>query len=176
MMTAAIMAVFLIGAAALQAALPAVAWLGHARFPLLPAVALYFALHRKAGTALAAAFLAGFLQDALSPIHLGYSSACFGAMGIAVNRFRTLVIVDSPVTPAVFGFVAGVLVALALYALAVKGDAATYSWGDVLWKSMGQGVTGMVATPLVFGLLRLADGLVGNVRAHEDIGEIDWSI
>ena len=176
MMTVVIMAVFLIGAAALQAALPVVTWLGQASVPLLPAVALYFALHRRAGTALVAAFLAGFVQDILSPIHLGYSSACFCAIGLVANRFRTFVIVDSPVTPAVFGLMAGTLVTPVLYALAVRGAVATYSWDQVLLKSLGQGVAGMVATPLLFGLLRIADGLVGNVRAHEDIGEIDWSI
>jgi rod shape-determining protein MreD len=176
MMTAVIMAVFLIGAAALQAALPAVTWLGQARLPLLPAVALYFALHRRAGTALVAAFLAGFLQDVLSPIHLGYSSACLCAIGIVANRFRTFVIADSAVTPAVFGLLAGILLTPALYVLAVKGNVATYSWDQVVLRSLGQGVAGMAATPLLFGLLRLADGLVGNVRAHEDIGEIDWSI
>ena len=176
MSTAIILVLFLVASAAVQGLLPVVTWLGQAPFPLLLSAVLYYALHRGAGVALAAGFLAGLLQDALSPTHLGFSSLCFCAVGWGANRFRSLVIADSPLTPAFFGLVAGTLVTLALYLLGVRGDVVAYPWGRVALKSLGQGVTALISTPIVFGLLRLSDTLVGNVRTHEDIAEIDWSI
>jgi len=167
-MTWVIMVFSLLVAAFLQMALPGCAWLGQARFPFLLAVVVYYALSRGTGVMLVAAFLAGMLQDALSPIPLGYSGACFALAGLIIGRFRRTVMLDSAVTPIFFGAVVGLCVPLALYALMARDGIVAWPVGRLLVKVLGTGALGMVTTLAVFAGIGRLDRLVGLVEVVED--------
>jgi len=164
MMNWVIMAFVLVGGVLLQAVLPSPAVLGQAKVPILVAVILYYALNRGIGTMLAAAFAAGLLHDALSPMPLGYSVLVFAAAGWVASRFRDLVMTDSIVTAAFFGAVAGAATTLMYYLLLLRDGllACTVAWAGL--KALGTGLLCMISTPVVFAVVGRLDRLVGNVE------------
>lgn len=169
MMTWLVMVLILIGSAVMQTVLPAFAFLGQAKFPFLLAVVLYYALNWNTTMMLIAAFFAGFLYDVLSPVPLGYSALCFCAIGWIVARFRNLILMDSVVTPAFFGGVAGVGFALGLYVLLAKDGLVVYPASWVVLKAVGTGILGMICTPVIFHLAGGLDRIVGNADVKESI-------
>lgn len=162
-----------IGGAVLQAHLPAHTFLGQARFPFLLAVVLYYALNRDAGIMLACAFLAGFIQDALSLIPLGYSSACFSVAGWIAGRFRKMVITESPITSAFFGGTGALAVTLVFYLLLSGGELVDCSVGWAVWKAAGAGILGALCAPLVFFTVGGLDRLAGNVAIKESLDDVE---
>lgn len=168
-MTWVIMIFVLIVAAVVQTLLPGHVLLGQAKFPLLLAVVLYYALNRETSTMAAAAFLAGLLQDALSPIPLGYSAFCFCVVGWGAGRFRDLVITESLITQVFFGAVAGVIVTVILYLLLLQGGLVACSASWVVLKAVGTGVLSMLCTPVMFRVTNELDRLVGNVRIGAEV-------
>jgi len=155
-------------AALAQALLPGWAWLGQARFPFLLSAVLYYALHHEAGTALAAACLAGLLQDALSPLPLGYSILCFGAVGLAVNGFRRLVVAEALPTHLLFGSLAAAAATLALWVMLAAADLSVCPPRRALLKALGAAVLGLAAAPAVFAVAGRLDRLVGNLPEGEE--------
>lgn len=175
-MTMVVMLLLLGVGAYLQMLLPGLVVLGQARLPLLMAIVLYFSLTRETDVMLAAAFLAGWLQDSLSGIPLGYSMALFCVIGFVAGRFRTLVVSDAPVTQFVFGAVAGAVLNLGLYVLLVRDGLLVYPGARLVLRTAGAGITGAVATYLTFAAGSSLDGLFRNVHRHENFGEIEWSV
>ena len=116
-MTWIVMAFVLLCTAVMQTLLPGYAFLGHAKFPLLLMVVLYYALNREIYVMLIAGFAAGFIHDSFGLMPLGYSSACFCVIGFIAGCFRKLVMADSLVAPVFFGALAGVTTAASFYAL-----------------------------------------------------------
>ena len=171
-MTWVIMIVVLTGGAVVQTLLPATIFLGEAKCPFLLAGVLYYALNRETNVMLAAAFWAGFLQDALSPIPLGYSSFCFCVVGWAASRFRNLVIIESSVTQVFFGGMSGIIVTIILYVLLVKEGLITHPAGHIMLKTAGTGILAMICTPIMFALTGRLDHLVGNVRIGVEVEEM----
>jgi rod shape-determining protein MreD len=148
----------LIATAALQMTVPSVRVLADAKFPLLLAVVLYYALTRPRGPAMAIAFWAGLLADSLGPMPLGYSAVCFCVATLAAGVFRGFVFEDTWITPAVFGLTAGGVVAAGFYLLLMNQD----GFGEVSgwWlttKIAGTAVLGIVATPVMFMVARGMD-------------------
>lgn len=167
MMTFIVLVIALLGAALLQVQLPASALLGEARVPFLMAVVLYYGLTRGTVLVLATGLAAGFLQDTLSRIPLGYSSFCFCLAGWVANRFRRLVLLDSWLTPAFFGAAAGFLLTLFLYALLRNAEAVVYPAGRALVKALGTAALAAVTAPLVFRTLAWVESILGIARTEE---------
>jgi rod shape-determining protein MreD len=172
-MTWVIMACVLVLSALLQSMLPAFSFLGQAKFPLLLAVVVYYALNREMTVMLVAAFAAGFIHDALSPIPLGYTAFCFCVVGWIVSRFRNLVLTDSGITPVLFGSVAAGCVTLALYVLLRHNNLILPSPGHVVLRIAGSATLGLICTPAMFLVTGLLDRLVGNVEVKESIDGIE---
>lgn len=175
-MTSIVILILLLVGGFAQLVLPGFAVLGQAKFPFLLAVVLYFSLTRKINVMLATAFFAGLLQDALSPVPLGQSIVLFCLLGFGVGRFRQLVLLDSPVTQLFFGFVAGCAMAVGQYGMLRHAGLVVYPLGRLAWRCVGQGLTGGIATWLVFLAAGPLDRMLGNVERHPDIGEIEWSV
>jgi len=172
MMTWVVMVFVLLSASVAQALLPGWPWLGQAKFPFLLAAVLYYALNYGPGVTVTAAFLAGLLQDALSPIPLGYSTFCFSIAGLMVGGVRKLVIAEALPTHLLFGAVGAAAVSLGLWGLLTAADVATCTvrWG--LLKAAGSALLGMVAAPVVFAVAGRFDRIVGNVgpgAAEEEV-------
>lgn len=148
----------LVVTAALQMTVPSVRMLADAKFPLMLAVVLYYALTRPRGPAMAIAFWAGLLADTLGPMPLGYSAVCFCVVTLAAGMFRSFVFEDTWITPAVFGLTAAAVVAIGFYLLLMRQE----GFQDVSgwWLTMkiaGTAVLGIVATPLMFLVARSMD-------------------
>lgn len=173
-MTYIVMAIVLVGGALLQVTLPAHACLGHVKVPFLLAAVLYYALSRDMPTMLVAAFAAGLLQDALTPVMpLGNSVLTFCIVGSGVGLFRKMVLTESLMTSATFGAAGAAATIVILYILLLKQGAVVCPAGKVALKTVSAGVLGMLCAPFVFAFARKLDGLVGNVELRESIDGLD---
>ena len=177
MMTGVVMLFSALAAGFMQGLLPGPAWLGQARWPLLLGVVLYYALQRNTVTMLTAAVLAGFVQDALSAVPLGYSACAFVAVGWGAAHFRQLVLSEALVTQAFFGLTGSALANLLIYLLLRKDALVVLSAGQVVLKLAGTAMLGVVSTPLIFNLAGRLDRLAGNIDTAKDVegtdGELD---
>ncbi len=144
------MVMVMIGATLLQALLPGFAVLGHARFPVLLGVVLYYALHHKLWIVIAAAFTAGMLQDGLGFVPLGYSSILFCIVALVAARYRQLVLSDAAITAIFFGGIASFMVSFALYLLLKTGGYISCSGTTALVRILGSGLLGTITVPVVF--------------------------
>jgi rod shape-determining protein MreD len=167
------MALAVAAAGFLQAMFPPVRIFGQAKAPLLLSLSLYYALSRPAGVAMAAAFLAGFLQDALSFVPLGYSAFCFAIVAAVAGRFRKTVLTEAVVTPVFFGAIAGAAATLGLYVLLYRSDLACWPAGRLLAKTAGAGILGAACAPAVFALAGRLDRLVGLAREVEEFDGLE---
>ncbi len=168
-MTYLVMGVILIVCTVLQIQMPGYAVLGGAKIPFLLSVCLYYSLTRETGVMLAAAFCAGFLQDSLSEIPLGYSAFLFCLLGWAVSRFRNFVVSESFVTPTFFGGVASLIFTISIYMWLAADGLVSFGAGRLFMRFVGAGFLGMICAPVVFFLTRKLDQLVGNVEFNEEI-------
>ena len=168
-MTWLVLVLVLVGAAVMQTVLPGYALLGQTKFPFLLAVVLYYALNWNTTGMMVAAFLAGFLQDSLSPIPLGYSAFCFCVAGWIAGRFRKVVLTDSVVTQIFFGAAAGAGVSLRLYILRAKDALVSCSPQRVVLRTLTSGMLGMVCTPVACFAAGWLDRVVGNVELEETL-------
>lgn len=75
-------------AAALQAHMPTLWWLGGVHAELLPALVVYAALTMHRGRALLLALVAGMTQDALSAAPFGISALAYGIAAIVITSLR----------------------------------------------------------------------------------------
>ena len=171
-MTYIVMAIFIIIGATLQSVSPAFSILGMAKFPILLSIAIYYALNRDTTSMLAAAAITGFVHDALSLTHPGYSSLTFIITGWIISRYRGLVMEDSFMTPVVFGAIGGGMVTF-MQSLLLLHDKLIPS--QFLWISLH--ITGVAAlcaiiTPITFILIRFVDKAVNNIKTQEKQSEL----
>jgi len=75
-------------AAALQARLPTMWWLGGLRLELLPALVAYGALTFRRSGLLLLALCAGFMQDSLSAAPFGMTALIYGIVAIVMTGMR----------------------------------------------------------------------------------------
>jgi rod shape-determining protein MreD len=152
-----IMAFSLFVAGMIQAA----PWLSIAKPPALLGVVLYYALTRERRRMLVAAVAGGFIQDALGMSPIGYSSVCFGLIGLIVNHFRNLLFTLRMVTHIVVGAVAagagtlclGILLSSAGH---IAGDSTLF-----LSRILAATALGAVTVPLVFRFVDFLDTRLG---------------
>lgn len=166
-MTVAVMALLLLVSALLQSLTPAVAFLASAKMPFLLAVPIYYALTHGRGMVVAAAILAGLMQDSLSLLPIGYSALCFVMAGLAIHHSRESLFRDSPFTVSALGGGAAALETLVMYGMLRMGtEAAPVPLWWLGLKMGGHALLGMVVTPVVWLLASLAERHVGVV--HEE--------
>lgn len=155
-----LMSLVLVMATLLQAHLPGVVYLGGARWPILCAVVLYYALNHRRTAGLVAGLAAGLLLDMLSLVPAGYSVLFFCVMAMVAGRYRRLVLPEAAVTAAFFGGVSGLLYAALLYGVLAQGGLQGGAPVLVLARVMGGALTGALAAPVVFLVMaRLHRGL-----------------
>jgi len=87
-MNAILAVITLLIAAALQARLPTMWWLGGVRLELFPGLVAYGALTLRRGGALLLALGAGFLQDSLSASPFGMTAVIYGIAAIMLAGMR----------------------------------------------------------------------------------------
>jgi rod shape-determining protein MreD len=144
---------------------PGIAFLAGAKVPYLLAVVVYYALTRPWSVSLMIALWAGLMIDVLSPVPLGYSSACFAGVAFAVGCFRNLVFDDTMITPAFFGGVASLVVTTVIYVLLVNwGDYAPPATGWIIVKTIATAAVGSLVTPLVFVVARSMDHVLWGLK------------
>lgn len=155
-----LMALMLLLATLLQAHLPGVVFLGGARWPILCAVVLYYALNHRRTAGLVAGLVAGLLMDMLSLVPAGFSVLLFCVMAMVAGRYRRLVLPEAAVTAAFFGGVSGLLYAALLYGVLAPGGLQGCPPVLALARVVGGALTGALAAPVVFLVLaRLHRGL-----------------
>jgi len=168
-----VMTFMLVAAAILQTILPPIFYLGQVKFPFLLAVALYYALNRETHMTLVASFFAGFFQDIMSPIPLGFSVFWFCVIGFVASRFRRLVLTETPMTPALFGAAGTVVASIGLFVLMARESLVFCPFWKLMWKLVGSCVVGALCTPLVFSVAGRMDRLAGNIEIQESMDEIE---
>ncbi|MBA4388688.1 MAG: rod shape-determining protein MreD [Verrucomicrobia bacterium] len=172
-MTWLVMSLVLAAGALLQVQIPAPAVLGQVKWPFLMSVVIYYALSREFDVMLIAAFSAGLLQDAMSPIPLGYSVFCFVVAAWILHNLRNLMLTDSLLTMAVSGGVAGLVISIGMYFLLFNEGLLACGAGAVFLKFLGATVTGLICAPPVFLLTGAFDRKMGNVEARGDIDDVE---
>jgi rod shape-determining protein MreD len=172
MMTWVIMLLAVTAAGVLQTELPAFAWLGQAKPPVLLGIVLYYALQRTRLVMAVAALAAGLMQDVLSPLPLGASACGFGLAGWYVSRFRRVVLTESMLTQGFFGLVAGMGFNLVLYGILQLEGRIGIPVRRVVLKTIGMGGLGLICTPIVCFLLGKLDLVVGNITMAAEVEEI----
>ena len=159
----------LVCGAVLQAVIPTGAVLGGARVPVLQGLVIYYALMRPQGAALRAAMLAGFFQDALCMIPLGYSSFAFCISAWLVNRIREEVFVHHWTTHMLFGALANTGVTIFLFVLLTQGGSLVMNMHALMLKVFGVAIMGAVVVPFVFRAAMALDTKLGLVNLRESI-------
>lgn len=154
----------LLAGAALQSFFPAVSWLGYANVPVLCAIAIYYTLFRGGATMLAAALLAGLFQDSLTLIPIGYSSFVLAAGCLVIERYRDVMILQSPLTHMVLTAALNGAMTLLLTVLLVRGGLIEWQPWWLLLKVPGAIVLGLVTGPLVIGLIQTLEEKLGLIE------------
>lgn len=151
----------LVVASIAQALLPASAWFGLAKAPILLGTVVYYAFTRNRNQMLMVAVLAGVLQDALGMIPLGFSSACFVLVGLLVHGFRDSVFVFRVVTHFVVGALASGLVTGLLALLLWRNGLIELPPTWMMQKLVGATLLGAFFVPVVFQLIEQLDLRLG---------------
>lgn len=167
-MTAAIMIFLLLVGALIQGLIPAAAWLGLSKPPILQAVALYYALIYPRGMAVTAAILAGVIQDTMSLFPVGTSSLCLVVFTLFVVQTRETMFRDSFLTVAVLGASMAAFTTFGLYGmLSLNSLAADMPLWWVALKAGGNALLGLMVAPLVWWMADTLERHVGLTRAEE---------
>lgn len=167
-MTAAIMVFLLLAGALLQSVMPAAAFLGLSKPPILASVALYYALVHSRGMAVTAAILAGVVQDSLSLFPVGTSALCLVVFGLLVVETRETMFRDSLFTVAVLGAASAAFTTLGLYGmLSLNSLAADIPPWWVVLKTGGNALLGLGAAPIVWWMTSTLEHHVGLTAADE---------
>lgn len=149
----------------LQAALPAWRYMGQPAFPILLGVVLYAALNKKARYFVAAAILAGLVEDALSLAPLGYSSCSLLAAGTLAVLVRKEFFADRATTTSWVGALCAATATGTLALLLRSKGFVALTGREMLWRMAGSAVLAAVLVPLLFALMR---GLERRLGTWED--------
>ncbi|MCX7591894.1 MAG: hypothetical protein N2255_09745 [Kiritimatiellae bacterium] len=158
-MTILLVVLFTVMAAIAQSQLPTPAFLGHVKWPCLPAVVLYFALHRNLDVAVTVAILAGMMQDALGLMPLGLSVLCFVFVAMVTARFRNVVMPDAVLTTTIFGALTCTIWVIVCYAV-LRSRGWYWPFSRLLSMLLGTTVLGAITTPVFHRLIGGLDRLV----------------
>lgn len=144
-----LMGMAILTGALLQAHLPGIVFFGGIRPPVLCGIVLYYALNHRGSAGVISAFLAGLVLDTLSFVPLGYSVLLYCVMAFVVGRYRKLVLPEAMITAAFFGGLAGLLYPTVIFGLLIREGMAADHLISVIARIVGNGLLGMVTTPVV---------------------------
>jgi rod shape-determining protein MreD len=136
-------------------------WLPIAKPPALLGVVIYYALVRDRRMMLIAAVAGGFIQDALGMGPIGYSSACFGVIGLVVNHFRNLLFTLRAVTHIIIGAVAAGAASLFLGIMLSTGGHIVFDSALFLSRILATTALGAITVPLIFRFVDYLDARLG---------------
>lgn len=153
--------------AVLQASLPALGWMAHARIPFMVGIVVYYALLHTRGTMLVAAFAAGLLDDSLGLMPLGYSTFAYIVVGLACQSYRDVVIPRQWTTQAVFGASANAGALFLNFALLAKDDLISVGFLNFLLRLIVAAISGFIAIPLIFMFIDWLNRNVGITEWEE---------
>ena len=160
-MTLLMLLFWLIAGGTLQAALPAWRHMGQPAFPVLLGVVLYAAVNKKARYFVAASLLAGLVEDSLSLAPLGYSACAFLAAGGLALLLRKEFFADKAHVVSWFGAL-GAATATGTMALLLRTKGlVALSGAAIFWRMAGSAVLAAVLIPLLFGLIRGLERVLG---------------
>ncbi len=160
-MTLLMLLFWLIVGGTLQAAVPAWRHMGQPAFPFLLGVVLYVAVNKKARYFVAVALLAGLVEDSLSLAPLGCSACAFLVAGGLALLLRADFFADKASTAMWFGALcASASTGTMALLLKMKGLVGL-SGGEIFWRMAGSAVLGAVLVPLLFGMIRGMERVLG---------------
>jgi len=155
--------------AALQTILPRPAILGSNEWPILIGMTLCIALKSTRSRVAYTALLAGFLHDLFSPAPLGISFPFFALIAWGGTAIREEVFNDQTITYCVLGMLGGLFKTL-YFTLVFAGTGLRWiEPGPFAIRGVGNIFLGLIATPLIFGLV--FKGRCTQVRTQRWISE-----
>jgi rod shape-determining protein MreD len=161
-----IMSFLLILLEVFQLQIPPWTLLGDAKVPLILGLVLYYAMKHDVEHMLMAGLVGGIVQDAMSPVPLGFSSCIYCILGALSIRFRGVVMADAPLTSVLFGAAGGFLAILATDFMLSRSGYLDAPMGWMLLKAAGSALLGALGVPLVFLVAGRLDRWMGNVDAR----------
>ena len=166
-----VMLLALLVACVAQGALPCVGSLGGARWPVLSAVAMYYALFHDRGHMVTAAAIAGVMVDSISLMPFGVSLLLYLGAGAAARRVREWVNAESLGIACVLGGAAAFCLTLISGWWLVRRGVIGSSGGAVFGTALGTGLLGCIATPVAVVVMRWLDRTAGvHVRRMDVAG------
>jgi len=127
-------------------------WLG-AQVNVLPPLVVYCAVNTEVATLTLVAVCGGLWSDTLSANPLGISVLPLFWLGLALHRWRDVLLRELAYAQCVLGLAASLLVPLGtLLLLVTAGESPLVGWGS-LWQLGVMGIGGAALTPLFFRLL-----------------------
>jgi rod shape-determining protein MreD len=157
---------WLLAGCTFQVLVPAWRHMGQPSFPFLLGVVLYAAVDKKPGYFVAMALLAGILEDSLSLAPLGTSSCAFLAAGGLAVLLRVDFFADKARTVSWFGALCAAT-STGTMAMLLKWNGLIDMSAGAIWRRMaGAAVLGAVLIPLLFGLMRGLERLLGVREAN----------
>jgi hypothetical protein len=158
----------LLAGTALQSFFPVFIWLGNANVPILCSIVVYYTLFRGGATMLAVALLAGLFQDSMSLIPIGYSSFVFAVLAMVVERYRELMVLQSPLTHMVVTSAMHGAATLVLSILLLRGGLIEWQPWWLLLKIPGAILLGLITGPVVVGLIQVLEEKLGIIQGNSD--------
>jgi rod shape-determining protein MreD len=152
---------WLIAGGTAQVLVPAWRHMGQPAFPFLLGVVLYAAVNKKPRHFVAAALLAGVLEDALSLAPLGFSACAFLAAGGLALLLREDFYADKARIAMVFGALCAAASTGTMGLLLRRQGLVELAGGDLFRRMAGSAVLGAVLVPVLFGLMRGLERLLG---------------
>lgn len=152
--------------ALLQQALPALAFLGGMKPPILAAMALHHALRKGVPDLWIAVFFAALLQDGLELGSFGPALLAFPVIGLVAYRIRNEIFSDGLVTQLVLGAAVGLLTAfITLVVYTVTGQRAVPP-GLAFIRLFGALLLGMATLPVVSHTINALESLIPKRRGY----------
>jgi rod shape-determining protein MreD len=142
-------------AAALQARMPTLWWLGGVRLEFVPALVVYCSLTLRRGQAILLALLAGLIQDALSAAPFGVSALAYGLSAFLITGMGDVLDRDLPWVQ----LGAGALTSVVVAAIAFCTVGVTFG---ALFKLVVVAATSGITTVVLFFALDYARAVWGH--------------
>ena len=164
-----VLILLLLLAAALQTLLPPLLLPVPLKIPLLPAVALYYALEREWAVALVAALWAGILTDALGGVPGGTSSIVLFLVACGLLPARKVLPEDSAFPAAAAGAATALVLGLAQYVSLLRRWETPPPFLASLASLAAIALLSAATAIVVAALARRIDLLAGNVKPRNEV-------
>lgn len=164
-----VLLLLLLPAAAIQTLLPPLPLPVPLKLPLLPAVALYYALEREWAIALVAALWAGILTDALGGVPGGTSSLLLLFLACGLLPARKVLPEDSAFPAAAAGAATALVLGLAQYVSMLRRWETPPAFFASLASLAALMVLSAAVAVAVFPFARRLDLLAGNVEPRNEV-------